>query len=428
MGGTYSEGLVGQPEFINPVLASSENDKTVCSLVYEGLIKLDDKNQASPDLATSWEISPDQKSYLFHLRGGVIFHDGKPFDSSDVAYTFGLIQDQSQNSPLYNDFKDVLVETPDPLTVKFSLKTPYGPFLTNLAVGIIPQGRLLTDLNKKPVGTGAYQFHSSSISGNKVNNFVLERFDSYWEIKPNIKKVEFYYYDSEKRAETLFDQEEFSALGFDHMRAKAIELKYQTSAKIVLLFNLRQVPFNDKNLRKNIAVKQKAASEVSFDLTVSDNTELVKAADNFKESVASLGYKVNVISLKETDFKEKMAKRDFQSLAVGIDFGHDFDPYSLWHSSQIQSGLNLSGFSSKPADILLEDARQIADPVVRQVKYGEFEKILADESPEIVLQDKEFVLNVDDDIKNVTLTGALTSSEHLRDIAEWYINTRRVKK
>ncbi len=428
VGGTYSEGLIGQPEFINPVLASNENDKTVCSLVYEGLIKLDDKNQASPRLAATWEISPDQKNYLFHLRDGVVFQDGKPFDSSDVAYTFGLIQDPGRKSPLYNNFKDVLIETPDRLSVKFSLKTPYGPFLTNLNVGIIPQGKQLTELNKQPMGTGPYQFHSSSIHGQTVNNFVLERFEGYYGVKPNIKKVEFHFYDSEFKAKTLYDQEEFSALGLNYDRTKSVRLKYPTSAKIVLMFNLRQAPFNDKTLRKNIAARLKAPAEVKFDLIVSDEKELVATADNFKDSMAQLGYKVNVISLKETDFKERMAKRDFQSLVVGIDFGHDFDPYPLWHSSQAQDGLNLSGFSSKLADILLEDARQITDSAARQAKYEEFNKILADESPEIILQDKEYVLDVDDNIKNVTVAGALTPSEHLRNIVDWYISTKRVKK
>lgn len=428
VGGTYSEALVGQPEFINPVLAKSDNDKTVSSLVYEGLIKLDDKNQIAPGLATSWEISPDQKSYTLHLRDGVTFQNSKPFDSDDVAYTFGLIQDPAQKSPLYNNFKDILIETPDRLIIRFSLKTPYGPFLTNLDVGIIPQGTVLSDLNKKPIGTGPYQYHSSSIRGQKVNDIVLERYENYYGQKPNIQKVQFNYYDTAERATTFYDQEEVLGLGLDHSRTRATQFSYQTSAKIMLFFNLRTGPFNDKMLRKSIQAGQKAAKETPFDLIVSDNQELVKAADDFKDKMAPLGYKVNVISLKETDFKERISKRDFQSLVVGIDFGHDFDPYTLWHSSQDKDGMNLSGFINKPADIILEDARQINDLAARQAKYNEFMAIYNEEAPALTLQDKKYFLNVDDDVKNVSLAGALTPSEHLRNIAGWYINTRRVKK
>ena len=428
VGGVYSEGMVGQPEFINPILSTSENDKTVDSLIYQGLVSLDNTNQAIPNLATSFEVSPDQKSYTFHLRSGVIWQDGNVFTSADVLYTFNLIKDPATKSPYFDNFKDVLVEAPDPQTIKLSLKTPYGPFITNLDVGIIRQGTDMSQLNNHPVGTGQYSYLNSTTKGGKIQSLIFERNEGYWGDKPYLKRVEFKYYDSAGQLANIFEQEDISAMSADSKRVNTVKINYQTSASVNLIFNLRQPPFNDENLRKAIKTGQKSTQEAKFDLLVADSPELVRAADGFKDQMAPLGYTVSVQVAKENDLKDAITKKTFQTLVIGIDFGHDPDPYSLWHSSQEATGLNLAGFSDKSADILLEDARLLSDPTARQAKYDQFFKILDDRAIQIVLEKKSYILSVDNKIKDVSATGALTPPEHLRDIGKWYIETKRVKK
>lgn len=428
VGGVYSEGMVGQPEFIDPVLATSENDKTVNSLIYQGLVSLDNKNQVLPSLASSFEISADQKSYTFHLRSGVVWQNGSAFTSTDVLYTFNLIKDPATKSPYFDNFKDILVEAPDAMTVKLSLKTPYGPFLTNLDVGIIEQGTNLTDLNNHPVGTGPYSYINSTTKGSKIQSLILERSDSFWGDKPYLKRVEFKYYDSAGQVANIFEQEDLSAISAESKRVNAIKLTYPTPATINLIFNVRQAPFSDENLRKAIKSGQKSPAEFKFDLLVVDSPDLVKAADGFKNQLAPLGYTVSVKVVKENDLKDEISKKTFQAMVVGIDFGHDFDPYSLWHSSQEAIGMNIAGFSDKSADILLEDARLLSDPTARQVKYDQFYKILDDRAVQIVLENKSYALSIDNRFKDVSVSGSLTSSEHLRDISKWYLNTKRVKK
>jgi ABC-type transport system substrate-binding protein len=428
VGGVYSEGMVGQPEFINPILATSENDKTVDSLIYQGLVSLDNKNQATPELASSYDISTDQKSYTFNLRPGVLWQDGNPFTAKDVVYTFNQIKDPASKSPYYDNFKDVLVESPDASTIKLSLKTPYGPFLTNLDVGIVEQGTDLSQLNNHPVGTGEYSYLNSTSSGGKVQSLVLERNESYWGEKPYLKRVEFKYFDSASQVENIFEQEDLSAISADSKRVNIRKLTYQTPATINLIFNLRAAPFNDVNLRKAIQTGQKSPKGFSFDLLVADSPELVQAADGFKNKIAPLGYKANVKVLKENDLKDEISKKTFQALVVGIDFGHDFDPYSLWHSSAEATGMNLAGFMDKNADILLEDARVLNDPVARQTKYDQFFKILDDQAVQIVLEKKSYTLSIDNKFKDVSVSTSLTPAEHLRDISKWYLDTKRVKK
>ena len=426
--GTYTEGLIGQPEFINPVLAKSDNDKLLSGLIYEGLVDLDNKNQATPKLATSWEVSADQKTYTFHLRSGVTFQDGKPLNSDDVRYTYSLIQDASQKSPLLNDFKDVTIDNPDAKTVVFTLKTPYGAFLTNLTVGIIPGGQTLSDLDEKPDGTGDFKYQNSSTSGSRVGSIILDRYDEYWGSKPYFKRLTFKFFNTERDAVNSFDQEDLDAIPANRGTATSTVSWYETSGKVELLFNEGKVPFNDKNLRVGITTLQKPAKDLSFEILVSDTQDLVKQANDFKSKLEKLGYKPTVTALKEQDFKARMDKKDFQAIIVGVDFGHNFDPYPMWHSSQIDTGLNLAGFNNKPADILLESARQLADPVARGAKYDEFNKLLDSEAARVVLSTDKFYFSADDDMKNVSLDGALTPSEHLRNLKNWYIKTKRVRK
>lgn len=428
VGGIYKEGMVGQPQFLNPVLASTENDKTINSLIYQGLVSLDNQNQVTPVLASSYDISQDKKSYTFHLRNDVFWQDGQQFTSADVAYTFSLIQDANNKSPYLDEFKDVLIETPDQNTIILTLKSPYGPFITNLDIGIIQVGKDLVSLNSHPVGTGSYSYLNSTTKGNKIQTLILERNESFWQNKAIIKRLEFHFYDTLEEAKGLFEQEDLSAIPIDSDRVNVNKISYQTAASVNLIFNLRTVPFNDVNLRRAVKSEQKTETEISFSILVMDNLELKKIAEDFQGKMRELGYRVDLDIQKENDFKDKINKKDFQSLIIGIDFGHDFDPYSLWHSSQEVTGLNLAGYLDKNADILLEDARLEIDQNARQAKYDQFKKMIDEQAAQIVLQQKYFTLSVDNKIKNIQIINPLLPSEHLKNITSWYIDTKRVKK
>src|ERR1700733_4733987 len=95
--------------------------------VFNRLTAQDNKLQVIPDLAQSWDASEDLKTWTFHLRPGVKFHDGKPFSAADVLFTFKRIQDKDVGSVLRVNFNIVdSIEAVDPLTVKFHLSIPYA--------------------------------------------------------------------------------------------------------------------------------------------------------------------------------------------------------------------------------------------------------------------------------------------------------------
>ncbi len=168
VGGQYTEGVLGYPRYINPLYASgSDVDAALTRLVYPGLMRLDPTEGIVPDLAESFQISADEKEYIFILRPDLVWQDNEPLTSEDIVFTVQAIQNAEYNSPAFNSLTGIGVEALDARSVKFTLTEPFAPFLATLTVGLLPAhiwsnippaNAQLTQLNLKPVGSGPYKF------------------------------------------------------------------------------------------------------------------------------------------------------------------------------------------------------------------------------------------------------------------------------
>ncbi len=176
-GGTYEEGLVGVPRFINPVLAVSDTDRDLVRLVYAGLLRETPSGDTVPDLAQTYEVSEDQKTYTFTLRDDIFFHDGEPVTAADVVFTVLLAQNPAIKSPRRANWEGVSVVAIDERTVMFTLRSPYAPFIENLSLGIIPRHLWETvspeefqfsTLNTAPIGAGPYEVTRMRVSSSGV--------------------------------------------------------------------------------------------------------------------------------------------------------------------------------------------------------------------------------------------------------------------
>ena len=98
-GGVHTEGVVGTPRFINPLLALSDADKDLTSLVYSGLMRRDPNGNLIPDLAQSYTVSPDGLTYTFVLKNNAYFQDNKKVTAADVVYTINAAKDPAIKSP-----------------------------------------------------------------------------------------------------------------------------------------------------------------------------------------------------------------------------------------------------------------------------------------------------------------------------------------
>jgi len=185
-GGTAVVVMNADPGPLNPAITTAGGTHTVTDQIFNGLVGLDDNLNPIPELAASWQVSADGKTYTFKLQQGVMWHDGQPFSSDDVKFTFeqGLLKFHARTKAALESVLEG-IDAPDPGTVVFRFKQPYGPFLQRLDVveaSIIPKhlydGK---DLEKdpataKPIGTGPFRF----VDYVKGDHVTLERNPTYF--------------------------------------------------------------------------------------------------------------------------------------------------------------------------------------------------------------------------------------------------------
>ena len=158
----------------------------IMQLIFDTLVVKNDKFEFVPSLAERFEESEDHRTFTFHLRAGVMFHNGKQLTSADVKYTFDSLLSPALKSPIRGLVDKISsIDAPDPLTVIFYAREPFYTFIGNLlAVGIIPEGAGSETVNQ-PVGTGPYKFVSYK-EGAAVQ---LEANAAYWGGSPSIPRV-----------------------------------------------------------------------------------------------------------------------------------------------------------------------------------------------------------------------------------------------
>ena len=201
-GGSYVEGVAGAPGSVNPLFAAfNEVDRDLSALVFSGLMRLGPGGDVQPDLAQSMKVTPDGLTYIFELRGGLLWHDGELVTSDDVLFTVAAIQDPDfRGDPTLADlYRGVAVAATDDRTVTMTLPEPFAPFPARAATaGILPEhllggagAALLSDapFNQRPVGSGPFKLVELS-SGSAF----LEPFTAYHLGTPALDSLELRFY------------------------------------------------------------------------------------------------------------------------------------------------------------------------------------------------------------------------------------------
>lgn len=268
-GGTFVEGVVGIPLVINPLLASSDVDRDISSLVFSGLTKTNAQGQVAPDLAESWKMSEDGRSWTFKLRRNVTWHDGAPFSADDVVFTLSLIKhpDFEGDAGLAQLWRGVEIEKVNDHEVTLTLEQPYAPFLHFTNIGILPEhllggvpaGELSGDrFSMEPVGTGPFRLDPEGLGSQSVS--LIANRDYYGE-GPYMNGIRFQSYPDFETAIAALKEGEVQAVG-NLPPGQAFRLRDDQSINIysadlssfgILLFNLRLYVFEDKLVRQAIA-------------------------------------------------------------------------------------------------------------------------------------------------------------------------------
>ncbi|MBI2487029.1 MAG: peptide-binding protein [Deltaproteobacteria bacterium] len=256
-----------EPATLNPITASDAYESTINGgNIYETLVKRDNKTlEIIPLLADSWEISEDKLVYTFHIKKGIKWHDGVPFTSKDVLFSYNTITDPKVDAPqLRNYYQDVKnVEVLDDYTVRFTYARPY--FLALEFCGGMPivpkhifeKGDFNTNpAGRSPVGTGPYKF----VKWNTGSEIVLERNEGYWGKKPHIKRIVFKIINDPSVAFQVLKREELDLAGLTPIQwsrqtqSEAFQknfdkLSYFTPNYSYVGWNMTKPYFSDKQVR-----------------------------------------------------------------------------------------------------------------------------------------------------------------------------------
>ena len=213
-GGEYIEGSLGQPEYINPVIAASPVDLNIVKMVYSNLADISDDISSSSDLKT-WNV---------RLKEGLTWQDGQKLTSDDVVFTVDSIQNPDAKSPLFQSWQGVTVSRVSELEVQFTLTNPYAFFGSNLKdLYILPKHLYadtppgnwhLSDYNIKPVGSGPYQFLSYNKTSNGfISSYSLSAWNGTSEAKPLIKNFDFKFFVDENTLVKSFNNGQIDGFG-----------------------------------------------------------------------------------------------------------------------------------------------------------------------------------------------------------------------
>lgn len=224
-GGEYSEAIIGQPALINPVFAGvNDVDTDLTALIYSGLFRRGEDGKLTGDLATTYELSSDKKTYKINLRKDVKWSDNEPFTANDVMYTFDTILNPEVGSPLLTSFQGVEIAKIDDFAISFTLKEPFTPFLHSLTIGILPahvwegyapNSIKLAKNNLQPTGTGPWIF-SKLVKDDtgRIQSFTLTRNSNYYLKQPYLNTLVFKFFDDDQQAITALRQGDVAGVSF----------------------------------------------------------------------------------------------------------------------------------------------------------------------------------------------------------------------
>ncbi|MBI2058043.1 MAG: hypothetical protein HYT63_03655 [Candidatus Yanofskybacteria bacterium] len=523
-GGSYTEGLLGAPQYINPLLIQANDaDRDISEIIYSSLMKYDQSGNIVPDLAESYEISGNELEYMFVLKNNIKWHDGFPLNADDVVFTLNILQNNDYGSIQRINWQGVEVEKINDHTIKLKLKNKYAQFLNNTTLGILPKHLWenvkpslfsFSDLNLKPIGSGPYKFKKLKKDSNgSTVSYELTAYEGYHGQKPFIKNLNFRFFNSEDELAQAYNHNMIEGIGFLSIeKIKNLKFSQKLSPQKIKLPRYFAAFFNqnrskalaDKNIRlalsyatdkqelldkvldqngliinspvlKELASQEagqkypydkefakqilensgwkdpdgdgfrekipepaknktktkepEAKNEAVIEIKTSHSSDLSKAAEILKKQWEEVGFKVSVKIETLTEIQQSIRDRDYEILLFGEVLGLDLDPYSFWHSSQKKDpGLNLALYDNRSVDKILEEGRQIFNPIERNKKYEDFEKILLEDAPTIFLYSPYYLYLPSKKIKGNATEILSIPSSRFDNISQWYINTKRVRK
>lgn len=365
--------------------------EAIAAKASRGLTKISKSGEVEPDLAKSWEVKDDGKTFIFYLKEGITFSDGKEFDAKSINY----------------NFQDVKIERPAKHVIVFKLKDKYSPFLVTLANYKV--------FKKNYIGVSNYKIGEIKTNGDFIRSIELSS-------TKEKNKIQYVFYDTQEALKHAYVLGEVTSIvdinnlnyergiSLDNFKNSNISKNINETKIVTLFFNNSDSTLSDKKIRKALAYSLPDAFKDGkrTHTPYKDGYWFNNPAENFQKDLeyvaiqlediqASRAGRLNLKTLpqyqplaqeiakywKEIGFETEIERVEGVPSSYQIFLGElpvlkDPDQYTLWHTGQPS---NITNYRNLRIDKLLEDGRQIYSQSERKKIYDDFQKYLIDDMP-----------------------------------------------
>lgn len=480
-GGSYTEGIVGQPTMLNPLFATDPADLDVTALVFSPLF----------DLLADIKQDKSGTTYDLTLKEGLLWDDGAPLTSDDVLFTIRTAQDDEARSPFLKQWQGIIAERVSELRVQLTLPTPYVFFQDSLKrFPIVPRhifsavpirNMRLSRYILEPVGSGPYRYERMERRRDGfITKYILIPNDRYHGTRPYISRFNFAFYETEEALVHDFSLRRVSGYGTaapaDTLSAvlprtttdtysmpryyavfmnpvgnaalrdvnvrRAFRTAVDTAALAATVTGARALrspaAFTDSSLFTNseyrpddarAAITKAAVGATEFSFVVPDIPFLVSVARILESSWKSVGFlNVKIVVVDPAVITtEVFASRNYDLLLFGHALDNPEDLFPFWHASErFYPGFNLATYQNSTVDRALEGVRQ-TDDVSKQLEliktiHTAFEK----DVPAVFLFTLPYTYIHTDTLKGVSFESIAAPNERFKDVNQWHTAQIRV--
>lgn len=441
-GNTLRVAMATEIDSLDPFKMTAGDTETIMDQVFDGLFDVDTDGSLIPDLAESYSVSDDGKTYDFKLKKDVYFHDGKKFGAEDVLYTYDAMAGLTSKEPLSSKFAIIdKIDVIDDLNVRVHLKERQNGFIYLTLRPIVEKD--YKDNGTKPIGTGPYQF----VSYTPGEGLKLKKFEDYHK-KDHIAHFEnlevIRITDRQTMIMALKNKDldladRISAEEADQLKDVCTVNNFPQNLVQVMGLNNDFKAFQDKNVRlalnyaidrdeiiesaaegkatklfssfspalkeyfedlgeyyphdveKAKALLKEAGYEkgLSFKLTVpSDYKYHMNTAELIQSQLQKVGIEVTIDPIEFSSWLTKVYKdRDYEATVVGF-IGY-LDPVQILGRYTSENEKNYINFKSKNFDAAILNAEKAStkDEEIKNIK--ESQKILAEEAASVFIADPD---------------------------------------
>jgi peptide/nickel transport system substrate-binding protein len=466
-GGALRAALTGEPDVLDPATSSIYTGAQVYEGIFSKLIDMDEAGNFVPDLAISW-TQDDPTTWTFKLVDKATFHNGETFSSADVKYTFARILDPKTASAYAGLYDQIAsIDTPDATTVRFHLKSPFGPFLTNLvANGEIVNKKAIEsgDPSRNPVGTGPFAF----VEWVQGDHITLKKNPNYFQSGlPHLDSIVFRFLPvNQSRIDglTAGELDWLDAIPLQEVPALSKDPRFTYLSSPVagipdfLALNIKAAPFDDVRVRQAVALAidreairafaylgtgeadtiEMPSGSIWYDtegvfaakqdiaaakrlmteaghaggLTVEylglpQYPELLKTGQVVREQLKAIGITMNIKPVDVSVWFDAFSKGNYQITSAYQERTIDPDNF---YSLVIKSGgpINTTGYANPEVDKLIAEAAESTDVAKRKALYRQIRAIVTKDAPLVFVHYELLHYLMNKTVVGSTITPALS--------------------